>query len=310
MEITARLRKRFCTDCGIPMNLSVEPYFTSRLMLYDELYNTLHKWESFMNMLQDFETEEDFYNMYNNLKDTVIEDIRSTSGFEAFINDTQLLNKVDNLIVKKDIFNKNNVNRRFIDIDIVKANFSSLNAYNPDIFGGLTDWRDYLGQYTNYEYLLNSKYLRQVIFGSCNPKRLASLEKYYMNELVSQLKGICENGTLAYSSPDEAIIDVTNLTDKQISSHLQSIAGKAKNVPVRFRIETFTLHELSGTSGYYKEITTETGDKKIEIKGIGSDYLPMVIRKFKGEEINELDKVFNYNGVLAKFMITPDIQIK
>lgn len=43
MEISNKLKERFCKDCNIPLRLYQEPYFTSRLILYDKFYNTLSK---------------------------------------------------------------------------------------------------------------------------------------------------------------------------------------------------------------------------------------------------------------------------
>ena len=51
MEISTSLKKRFCSDCNIPIRIFQEPYFTERLKLYDKLYGTLEKWELFLKEL-------------------------------------------------------------------------------------------------------------------------------------------------------------------------------------------------------------------------------------------------------------------
>ena len=39
MEVSEKLKERFCKDCNIPLRLYKEPYFTERLQLYDSYYN-------------------------------------------------------------------------------------------------------------------------------------------------------------------------------------------------------------------------------------------------------------------------------
>ena len=38
-------------------------------------------------------------------------------------------------------------------------------------------------------------------------------------------------------------------------------------------------------------------------------YLPFVLRLFNGEEVTESDKVFYHNGLLAKFIEVPRIEV-
>ena len=74
------------------------------------------------------------------------------------------------------------------------------------------------------------------------------------------------------------------------------------------RVELFTLHKINGTDGYYKEIFADNGENSIEFKCLDNYMLPFVIRKFKGEEITESDKVFYHEGLLSKFIELPVIE--
>jgi hypothetical protein len=48
MKITSKLKECFCKDMGIPIKLFEEPYFESRLKLYDSAYGTLAKYGLFL----------------------------------------------------------------------------------------------------------------------------------------------------------------------------------------------------------------------------------------------------------------------
>jgi hypothetical protein len=71
---------------------------------------------------------------------------------------------------------------------------------------------------------------------------------------------------------------------------------------VPFRVEIFTLYKLEGTHGYYREIVNEDHTKQIDFKCLSSYELPFVIRKMRGEEVTENDKVFVFEGHLAKLI--------
>lgn len=44
MEVSTKLKERFCKDCNIPLRLYQEPYFMDRLKLYDKFYGTMDKY--------------------------------------------------------------------------------------------------------------------------------------------------------------------------------------------------------------------------------------------------------------------------
>ena len=51
MDISEELKKRFCEDCCIPIDIYSEPIFASRIELYDRFYNTVERYNVFLNML-------------------------------------------------------------------------------------------------------------------------------------------------------------------------------------------------------------------------------------------------------------------
>lgn len=312
MEVSEKLKERFCKDCNIPLRLYKEPYFMDRLQLYDSYYNALDKWNIFVRELDKYKCEQDYLEEYNRVKNAAINDIKISDGYKRF--NEEDMNKYTvkyKDLPGKDIYKPSNIGKLFISIDMKKANFSALKDYDRSIFRNADTWEEFIGRYTENEHIINSKYIRQVILGNCNPKRHITYEKYLMGQVIEIL--IDELGLftsdIVFFSNDEIIIDMEGYID--CIRNRQVIECKIKeffNTP--FRIELFYLRKITGTNGYYKEIVKNIIEREYEFKCLNNYVLPFVLRKFNGEEITENDKVFYHEGLLSKFIEIPEIGIQ
>ena len=306
MEVSEKLKERFCKDCNIPLRLYKEPYFMDRLQLYDSYYNALDKWNIFVRELDKYKCEQDYLEEYNRVKNAAINDIKISDGYKRF--NEEDMNKYTvkyKDLPGKDIFKTSNNGKLFISIDMRKANFSALKFYNRSIFDNADTWEEFVGRYTENKHIVNSKYIRQVILGNCNPKRQVTYEKYLMGLVLEVL--IDELGysasDIAFFSNDEIVIDVGKYEDCIIEWQIKGYF----NIP--FRIELFYLRKITGTNGYYKEIVKNIIEREYEFKCLNNYTLPFVLRKFNEEEITENDKVFYHEGLLSKFIEIPEIGI-
>jgi len=311
MEISTKLKERFCKDCNIPINLFKEPYFTDRLKLYDKFYGTLEKWDIFVKELEKYPCEQDYFEEYNNVKDAAILSIKNTEAYERFCNEdmNQYCVKHNNLSCK-DIYHPDNDGKTFISIDMKKANFSSLQYYDGSMFAGASTWENFIGLFTDNKHIINSKYIRQVILGNCNPKRHITYEKYLMDKVLDYILIYTSIDKVVFFSNDEIVIDVSDLikTEQLLLLHrLTKYINNVIDIPLKF--ELFVLHKINGTGGYYKEIIKENGEKDIKFKCLDSLYLPFVIRHFLGEELTDSDKMFYHEGLLAQFIEVPEIKM-
>lgn len=313
MVISNKIKERFCKDCNIPLRLFHEPYFTDRLKLYDKYYNTLSKWDLFVEELQKYNCEQDYFEEYNCVKDAAINDIKKSDGFQRF--NEEDMNKYSvkyTNLPSKDIFKPSNDGKLFISIDMKKANFSVLKHYDSDIFGKAETWEEFIGKYTSNKHIINSKYIRQVILGNCNPKRQVTYEKNIMGQVLDVLIDVEKIGyflnEIVFFSNDEIVIDmeeyVNCLNNRKIT---ESKVKEYFDVP--FRVELFYLRKINGTNGYYKEIIKTLDEREYEFKCLDSYMLPFVLRKFQNQEITESDKVFYHEGMLSKFIEVPEIEV-
>ncbi len=312
MEISTRAKERFCKDCNIPLRLFQEPYFTDRLKLYDKFYRTLEKWQVFVKGLEGYHCEQDYFEEYNRVKDAAINTIKESEAYQRFNNEDMNKFAIKNKgLSAKDIFHPDNDGKLFISIDMRKANFSSLNHYDKGIFGGTNTWEEFIEKFTDNQHIINSKYIRQVILGNCNPKRHITYEKYLMDGVLDFVtEFFLPIDKVVFFSNDEIVFDVTynefeTAIDKAYS--LQKILEDKAVIPLK--IEPFILHKIGGTDGYYKEIFEENGERDIEFKCLDNYMLPFILRKFLEEEITDSDKVFYHEGLLAQFIEVPKIEV-
>lgn len=308
MNISTKAKERFCKDCNIPLRLFQEPYFTDRLKLYDRFYNTLKKWDMFVNELGKYDCEQDYFEEYNKVKDEAILSIKNSEAYQRFNEEDMNKYRVTHSnLPNNDIFKPSNDGKVFLSIDMRKANFSSLYHYSAEMFGSNT-WEEFIGRFTGNKHIMESKYIRQVILGNCNPKRHITYEKYLMDGILEFVtKFFLSISDVVFFSNDEIVFDIINRESKESLIELQQILDGKCDIP--FKVELFTLHKILGTDGYYKDIYNPNGENEIEFKCLDNYMLPFVIRKFIGEEVTENDKVFYHEGLLSKFIETPDITL-
>ena len=303
-DITNGLRKRFCKDANIPITIFDFSLFEHRVDLFNDQYDTRRKYNDFVEDLKSFETEQDYFEHYNNVKDRAIDDIKNSAGYKLFNEmDMKKFQVGDSLrkITSKDIYHESNVDKFFISIDMRQANFNTLKSFSADIFNNRESWEQFIRQYTDCKHIVESKYVRQVIMGNCNPGRHITYEKYLMSLALQKLidsELISINNVMMFSN-DEIIIVCNNLPlneQLEIRNKILSSIGEDK-----YRVEFFKLVDLNGF-GYVKLYT----NKKMDFKCVEPEFLPMILRKLKGEVISEFDKRFWFKGEICTFLNIPE----
>ena len=247
MEASNKAKERFCKDCNIPIKIYQEPYFKDRLELYDRFYGTLDKWRIFTRELQKYKSEQDYFEEYNRVKDTAINSIKNTEAYQRFnAEDMGKFSLNHKNLPENDIYKPTNDGRMFISVDMKKANFSSLQFYDGNIFDGANTWEEFIGKFTQNEHIVNSKYIRQVILGNCNPKRHITFEKYIMDQVISGLRIVMdEHCRIVSFSNDEIVYEVTTVEKLYALESFKSFIDAFLNLcPIPFNVELFSLHRI------------------------------------------------------------------
>lgn len=286
------LKKRFCKDANIPITVFDEPYFLNRLFLLDQYYGCVDKFKLFFKELEHFSDEQSYFEFYNSVKDSVIKMIQENEYYMVF-------NTVDNNMIQpignfpnRNLYIDDNDNQDFISIDMKKANFSALRFFNSQIFKNAKTWEQYIGMFTNCQHIINSKYIRQVIMGACNPKKQIQYERHLTTRLAYLITQKMINVDIFSVSNDEIIIKVdSNLDMSLLNESLDCDIGDL------YRVESFSLKKL-GDYGWMKT----KGENQYEIKCADGDILPQIIKYLQGKAPTDADLVFRHNHMLARFL--------
>ena len=101
-----------------------------------------------------------------------IETVKNTTGYKTFNHDRLDEFTVTSPVVKTgDIYKPMFDGACFFSLDLKKANYHVLKFYHPNLVLNTHTYEDFIGQFTEFDYIRKSKYIRQVIFGNLNPKK-------------------------------------------------------------------------------------------------------------------------------------------
>lgn len=300
-----QLKKRFCKDCNLPIAVYDNPYFYERICTLDILYDCVSKFDEFCWELLPFQTEQDYFEMYNSVKDRMITTIKENKVFQEFNNQTFV--KPDVKIGKRNLYVEQNDGGTFISIDMKKANFSAMRQYSRLIFGGCGTWEEFVGQFTDSKHIANSKYVRQVVLGACNPKHQIKYENYLMARLCEfiidnlgvyiDIYSLGEDEIIiTIENPNEPVNFSPNFSLKEFNKIVNSCPGGIGNL---VRIEMFDLHKLNNV-GWMKVKCGNADD--IEFKCVDAEIYHQIVKHYYDMAITENDLVFYHNGKLARFL--------
>ena len=308
--ITEKLKERFCKDFNLPIKIFAEPYFMNRLMLYDNYYHCVEKYYRFIHLVERLGGEQGYFEYYNKVKDSAITYLNENKDMLYFSKEEDMSKYVvkNTGFPKHDIYRCDNDGKYFVSFDMKRGNFTALHHYNPNIVGGKNTYEEFLGMFTDEPHLLESKYVRQVIFGNVNPRRRVTYEQYLMDKVLNDVLTYCDKVDVVYFSTDEIVVRVDKDNLKNIIPKVKETVSNSCNNNINIRSEIFKLHKIEGLSGgFVKEIIDGEGD--LVVKCVNSLDLPFVFRKIYNLSDNENDLVFMYEGKLAKLLEAPKITI-
>lgn len=294
-----QLKKRFCKDCNIPIALFDNPYFYERLVALDIIFHCVKQFNLFCAEMQRFRNEQEYFEHYNQVKDNMITDIKDNHMYQQFLVDDDVTTIPKQSVGNRNVYVEENDGKVFISIDMKKANFSALHFYSRDIFGCDT-WEEYVSRFTGSTHIQNSKYIRQVVLGACNPKRQINYEKSLMARLYLHIKDTLNDDRFeAYSlNTDEIIISIDKFRHP-LNELKDIIATCPSNIGSLVRVEMFELQK-AGDYGWLKIIYDDS--RTVQFKCIDAEIFHQVVKHYYNVPITDNDLVFRHNGRLARFL--------
>ena len=225
------------------------------------------------------------------------------------LNDFALDNDSRN-ITSNNIYNRENLGKTFLSIDLKKANFQTMKHISSSMVNNRATYEDFIGDYTDLDYIKNSKYTRQVVFGKLNPKRQITCEKFFTNEIRKLIAPeiYVMSGKIVSMSNDELVYEIT--TPENINDSLiQKLVEKIKS------ITDFTVHaDLFNLNGYEFQFM-ETGvckftffekafsDGSKKLISVPMPFYKMVYKLMNNIPLEDDDYLFEYDkNVICMFI--------
>ena len=302
------LKRRFLKDCSIPINVTDEPYFSERLDVLEITHGAMTKFMKFCECMEQYNTEQEYFEDYTRVKEAAMDRIKSSEGFQRFNDEVFEPINEQFQYPKRDLYKDYNKGNSFISIDMKKANFSALNHYDPGIFADdlgeeSETWEYFISQFTDNEHIINSKYIRQVILGNCNPKRQIKYEDYLMHVLAKYLSDTYKGLGFYSVKNDEILINTISFMKPEIrrvplGEFIKTIENEPHGIGKLVKVDMFYLYsiECGWVRDYYGE------DEQIEFKCMDADTFHQYVKHYYEMPIGEDDLVFKHNGKLAKFL--------
>jgi hypothetical protein len=259
------------------MDLSIPEYAH-----FDYYINQISKVEKFKNiyeMIRLYELAEaehsDLYQFRMDKSNEIINFIKLTRSFQE-LNDDNLIS--DYPTTKNFVYGEN---KKYLSVDIRKANWTILKKYDPNFLNELGDsYEELLNKFNLPEIFHHSKSLRQFIFGNLNPKRQIKAQRVIIEDLLNQYKHL--NLEVACVKSDEVIwiIDSNSQLDEILDS-LDLDLFKAKIFTVQ-RVEDFRINsyydrnwnylykEMIGCNGnfFFMNLKKYILDEKVDIRDL------------------------------------------
>ena len=325
------LVNRFVSDYKLPIpKIFNIGQFVHYLYLCEKDYKALTKYRNLINLIDErFGGDSNkFLKEYYDKREEIIQAILTNPAYLEFnnmdMNRFAIKDVLEN-ITSKNVYNCENVNKIYLSIDLKKPNFQALKYVNPEIVFNKDTYEDFIGMFTDLDYVKESKYTRQVIFGKCNPKRHITVEKYIINEIRKYIsEKIFENidiNIVSFSNDEivyECSVSIESFNEEMITyvkTVIDDLKTKIKEfIGVDVSINIFNLkgYNLLDTINnkvcktfFVKEDCLS--DKK-EFKCVPEPLFAIIYKLYNKQDVLSVDKIINYDGLRAE--LTEDFYIK
>jgi hypothetical protein len=240
------------------MDISVPEY--EHFDYYINQFSKLEKWKNIKDLIKIYEEAEekygDLYEFRLKKSNEIINYLKSTRAYNELQDD----NLIPDYPTTKNF--EYSEDKKYISIDIKKANWIVLKNYDPEFAPELGDsYEDFISKFDVPEIFNHSKQLRQYIFGNINPKRQGKAQRVITQSILNKYNHL--NLDIACIKNDEVIYSFESFD--QIGEILTTVDReifKIKLFTVK-RVQDFRINTFLSESGeeLYKEMVGCNGNQ-------------------------------------------------
>ena len=268
------------------MDISVPDY--EHFDYYINQLSKTEKWKNIHELIKLFEEAEekygDLYDYRFKKANEIIEYLKNTRAYNELIYD----NLIPDYPTTKNFEYASD--KKYISIDIRKANWVVLKKYDPEFAPELgNSYEDFISKFDVPEVFNYSKQLRQFIFGNINPKRQGKVQRVIIQDLLNQYNHL--NLDIACIKNDEVIYSFD--TFDQIDEILNTVDRN------QFKIKLFTVERIQDFR--INTYLSEKGDELFkEMVGCNGNLFFLYLKKYiLKEPLDVRDLFFKMDGNLA-----------
>ena len=252
-------------------------------------YSKMNKWKNIYEMIKLYEDFEesciDTYAYKVDKSNQLIEFIKNTRSYNELNDD----NLIPDLPMTKNF--EYSEDKKYLSIDINKANWFVFKKYDPDFINELGDsYEELLEKFDIHPVFNHSKQFRQYIFGNLNPKRQIKAQRVIVEGLINKIKSISDLEIVCIKN-DEVIFSFNEYFEvEEIVSSLDLTDIKYKIFKVQ-RCEEFRVNHFFNINGEFihKELSGCNGSK----------YFMFLKKYILNEAYDVRDLYFRMDGDLA-----------
>jgi hypothetical protein len=229
---------------------------------------------------------EDFYELKMSKSTDIVEFIKTTNAYTELCFDKNLLyNKTNRSIHYSE-------EQIYLSVDLKCANWISLKNYDQQNELGDT-YFDLLRKFELTDVFIQSKYLRQFIFGNINQKKQQKVQRNIIqNEIVRKFD---ENFHIEAVKNDEVIFKLDNFKEcEEIINSINLERYSTKIFKIK-RVEDFRIDSIFDSSGYLI--------KKDMVGCNGTQFYLKLKQYITKEKLNIQDLYFKSDGKLAVWYV-------
>ena len=307
-----KFRQRFVKDYNLPIYIFDDNLFEYYIQLYDFFPYLCYK-ETIEKIENEYDgCVEKWLEYCASVRDNAINGVMETDEYKKFKSMDLSQYNFTPICGERSCYTEETNGKRFLSIDLKKANFQALKYV-----GVVSDatYEQFIHRFGGDDYIANSKYLRQVIFGKMNPSRQIKIEKYLMFKVYEAIKDITEkygltifsmnSDELIFEIPkefyDNGLIDYEN--SRELANNIYDLVGE--NIGAEIKVEYIEVRSLpivsaNGTKiDAYERTNLFTNQKTL--KKASTTFYPQIYKLWNEMPIEDYDMVFYFENQLATF---------